>query len=81
MGLARGAMTNSFFDKQSERFDVDFRDIIEKCMNWHQNEDLRVSIPGIGLKFRAESNGDGPGPQNLDFLIEKTLFFWGRVSM
>ena len=67
-------MTNSFFDKQFQRFDVDFRDIIGKCMKWHQNEDLRVSIPGIGSKFRAESNGDGPGPQNLNFRVEKNSF-------
>ena len=38
-------------------------------MKWHQNGDLGVWIPGIGSKFRSESNGDGPEPQN--------SFFWG----
>ena len=60
--------------KSFERFDLDFRNMIEKCMKWHQNEDLRVWIPGISSKFRAESNGDGPGPQNLDFRVEKHSF-------
>ena len=74
-------MTNSFFDKQFARFVVDFRNMIEKCMKWHQNEDLRVSIPGIGSKFRAESNGDGPRPQNLDFRVEKTVFWRKGVDV
>ena len=63
--------------KSFERFDFGFRNMIEKCMKRHQNEDLRVSIPGIGSKFRAESNGDGPAPQNLNFRVEK-LVFWGK---
>ena len=63
--------------KSFERFDLDFRNMIEKCMKWHQNEDLRVWIPGIGSKFRAESNGDGPGPQNQNFRFEEHVF-WGK---
>ena len=61
-----------------ERFDFGFRNMIEKCMKRHQNEDLRVSIPGIGSKFRAESNGDGPRPQNLNFRVGKNSFFGGK---
>ena len=67
--------------KSFERFDLDFRNMIEKCMKWHQNEDLRVWIPGIGWKFRAESNGDGPGPPNRHFRVEKNSFFGEGVGV
>ena len=63
-----------------ERFDLDFRNIIEKCTKWHHNEDLKAWIPGIGSKFRSESDGHSPGPQNLNFGVGK-IKVGGRVPM
>ena len=59
-----------FFEKSFEHVGLDFRKMIEKCTKWSQNEDLGVPIPGIRTKFRSESNGDGPGPQNPVFSDE-----------
>ena len=59
-----------FVEKSFEHVGLDFRKIIGKCTKWLQNEDLGVPTPGIRTKFRSESNGDGPGPQNPLFGIE-----------
>ena len=60
-----------FFEKSLEHVGFNFRKIIEKCTKWLQNEDLGVPIPGIRTKFRSESNGDGPGPQNQIVRVEQ----------
>ena len=59
-----------FFEKSFEHAGLDFWKMIEKYTKWLQNEDLGVPIPGICTKFRSESNGDGPGPQNPDFRVD-----------
>ena len=62
------------FKKSFEKFGLDFHGICEKYPKWSQNGDLGVWIPGIGSKFRSESNGDGSGPQNPDFWVDKLDF-------